>query len=775
MTASADPPAPPRAERLRTLAGAAALAALAFAARTVSLPYVFVGERILTRGWDPYYHFRRILYSARHFPASLDFDPYLNFPDGGRPIWGPLLDLGLAALVRVLAPSAQAADVERITIWVPPALGALTVAAAFLLARRWFGAAAGWVAGLVLCLLPIHVWYSQLSFVDHHVAVDLLSGLLLGSALGLCARWQAPGPVRRDLAPSLVHGVLMATGVLVWPAFVIQVGLLALLSFALLLAATREEAVRASAGLAAAAALAALLVLPFCADMRSERFGSFVPLVLSDFQPWLFGVLAVFHAACASGWSRTALGAGRAARATSAAALGAALLAATALAVPDFLPGLQEAFDWFAKREQFQAGVAESLPLLRFGNLRQPSLRPALEILSALFPAIPLLAVLLVARARDRRERGPALLLAGFCLGFAAATLVQSRFGSTLAVPLAMLAGACCGTLLRGRPEGGTRPAWLAPALAVGLVLLLWPIHGNWQRSLVLLWHWSRGEPFQPRDLTRTMELAAETADWIAENTPATTGFDDATGRPEYGVFAGVNYGHLMLWRARRPMLVGNFGDDVGERNFQLAMELPLLGEDAALRELAERSARYVVAEGGEPPGPREHRSMLALMRSEPPPREAVSGSAGLRHHRLVYESPPESPVRPKAPARFRVFERVAGARIAGRAPAGARVELWLGLESRGRARVYRVFAPAGADGRWEVIVPYATGGGAGAVRSEPQYELRCGGATFPLRVPERAVQGGETLAAPDCATGPGPSELARRRPRLRAREAQTT
>ena len=762
MTPGPGQPARPRATRLGGLLGAALLAILAFAARAVSLPHVFVGERILTRDWDPYYHFRRILYSAQHFPASLDFDPYLNFPDGGQPIWGPLFDLGVAALVRALAPTTTAADVERIAIWVPPALGALTVVWVFLLARRCWGAAAGWLAGFVLCVLPIHVWYSQVSFVDHHVAVDLLSALLLGSALGLCARWQGSEPERQERVPALAHGALLALGVLVWPGFLIHAGVLVLLSFALLLAATRAEAVRASAGLALAAALATALLVPFTAGLRSERFGAFTPVVLSGFQPWLFGALALFHALCALVWRRTALGATRAGRAASAAALGAVLLGATALLVPGFLPGVRAALDWLAKREEFQAGVSESLSLLRFGNLREPSLRPALEILSGLFLAIPLLAALLVALARDRRQRAAALLAAGWCLAFAAAALLQMRFASTLAVALAVLTGASFAASWRRLAAVEPRRAWPAPALLAGLALLLWPIHGNWQRSLDTLWRWSRGSDLELGGLTRSMELAAETADWLAAHTPPTAGFDDASGHPEYGVLTGVNFGHLMLWRAQRPMVVGNFGDDVGEENFRLAMEFPSLDEDEAWRELAERSVRYVVVGGGAPPGPGERPTLVARMRAEPPPRQALRGAAGLRRHRLVYESPPDSPLRPDAPARFRVFERVAGARIVGRAPAGERVEASLGLASRARGRVHRAWVRADAEGRWELTVPYATDGGAGAVRSEPHYELRCNGSTHPLRVPEQAVQSGATLEGPDCSAEPAPSELVR-------------
>jgi hypothetical protein len=499
------------------------------------------------------------------------------------------------------------------------------------------------------------------------------------------------------------------------------------------------------------------------AGARSERFGTFTPVVLSAFQPWLFGALAAFHGLCGLAWQRTRLGAGPARRAASALVLGVALLGATALSVDGFAPGVRDAFAWLGKSEEFQAGVSESLSLLRFGGLREPSLRPALEILSGLFLAIPALAALLVWLARARRERARAILVSGWCLAWAAAALLQTRFASTLAVALALLSGASFAAALARLGAGEPRRRWPAPALLAGLALLLAPIYPGWQRSLDTLWRWSRGGSPDLGGLTRTMALAAETADWLAAHSPPTTGFDDAGGRPEYGVLSGVNFGHLLLWRSRRPMLVGNFGDDLGERNWRLALAFPSLAEDEAWGVLAERSVRYVIVGGGGPPAPGERPTLVSIMRSEPPRRGAGHARTGLRRHRLVYESAPVSP-QPGAPARFRVFERVAGARIEGSAPPGARVEASLELRSRSGGRVHRAWTLADAAGRWRLTVPYSTDGGPGAVRSERHYELRCGGASHALRVPEQAVLLGATLAGPDCGAGPEPSELARRR-----------
>jgi dolichyl-diphosphooligosaccharide--protein glycosyltransferase len=49
---------------------------------------LFAGRNSLTEngvllpGYDEYYHMRRILYTASHFPDTLWFDSYLNYPEG---------------------------------------------------------------------------------------------------------------------------------------------------------------------------------------------------------------------------------------------------------------------------------------------------------------------------------------------------------------------------------------------------------------------------------------------------------------------------------------------------------------------------------------------------------------------------------------------------------------------------------------------------------------------------------------------------------------------
>ncbi len=115
-----------------------------------------------------------------------------------------------------------------------------------------------------------------------------------------------------------------------------------------------------------------------------------------------------------------------------------------------------------------------------------------------------------------------------------------------------------------------------------------------------------------------------------------------------------------------------------------------------------------------------------------------------------------------------KVFERVPGARLFGLAPPASTILATLGLtcESTGRELEYRRTARAGAVGRFELIVPYATTAAAGAgatgspdraggtaVRTKPAYEVhvfedpsRPARKSARLRVTEAQVQSGARL-----------------------------
>jgi asparagine N-glycosylation enzyme membrane subunit Stt3 len=712
----------------------AATFGVAFAARLVSWPQVFVAGGIQPVGFDPYYHFRRILYTATRFPKSLDFDPYLNFPAGAKPIWSPPFDWLLGAMVRILHPDPSTVDVMRLTVWVPPALGALSVVAAAAIVHRCFGLRAALVTAFLAALLPGSVWYGQLGFVDHHVAVALGSTLAFGAVL---RQWDHlhSGSRRALLVPTLVLGLLLGGLVILWPGSLIDVGLLELLLVGLLVAADPLTARRGAGSLAGAHALACAIVLPLCAGVQWPRWGSFTPVVLSDFQPWFFGVLALAYLACALAWREPrASGSGLRRLLGLGLAVGVAL-AVTAAVSAGFARGVRDALSWLFRSEAFQASVGESMSILHQGG--QWALDTALETTSALFLLVPVLVAWVALRARTRVHL---VLMAAWALAWWSILLLQARFVANFTLAESMLVGALFGLLARRAgavrtPRG--RLFWRLTGLAIAATLLYWPARfaaGAWE----LVWNGVDTTPSWVSD-------AIGVARWTAAETPATAGFFDPAVRPEYGVLTSLNLGHLFLYLARRPTVVGNFGDDIGEENYRFALRFPGLTEPEALADLERMRVRYVVASASPPP--RVPQDRMAWLLSE-------SLGAGKNHPalhglRLVYESPP--PARFAAPS-WRVFERVDGARLAGTAPPGTVIEARLGLDlGGGRRSEYRVESVADAGGRFELRVPYSTEGAPPSVRPDSGYRLWCGGVLREVSVSEEEVRDGRMVSVPGC------------------------
>ncbi len=733
---------------------AAWLGLFAAAALVRVLPWrtVLEGDLVLPFGSDALYHLRRALYSALRFPASLDFDRYIHHPQGARPIWSPVFDWTLGLLLRPLADAEDPSAFERAAVLVPPLLGAATVVALALVARRHFGAGAAALAGIALALLSGHFWYSQIGFVDHHAAVALCAVALLGAGMGFAA---GPGGAGRALG----FGLALAAALLVWPGSLLHVALVqAACALELALEPGRARA-RALAGqLAAAQLVACLLVAPLALPARWPQWSAFSPLVLDRFQPWWLGAGGALAAGCAALWRLDCAGRSRPRRVLCAGLLALGIASVSLLALPELVAGAGDAWRWLARREVFQAQVAESLPLL--WNEGRFTLSVAVARLSGFVLLFPV-AWLFAARAA-RGRRGAALrVLLVFALGQFAATLLQRRFFDTFAVALALLMGWSGSALWRAWVPAawrGPRRAAAAALYGLGCAALLAPSLATYGPYLRNEWRAARGGPLEVSPRRAQSRILLETAHWLRDRTPPTAGWLDPEQEPAYGVLGPWHAGHAIEYTGRRPAVVDNFGDDLGPENFARAARYFRSAEPEAAAIAAALRVRYVVvgrAFDFGPPAPGPESAFRAL--SE---RDGAAGSdaepAWVRH-RLVYESRPAAGSGPERPSLYQIYELVPGALIRGRAAPGARVELELAVWSnRLRAFAYRSAARADAAGSYRFRVPYANGGEPGAVRTAPAYRLRCGDAVAEVRVPESAVVSGAELAGPALCDGAG-------------------
>jgi dolichyl-diphosphooligosaccharide--protein glycosyltransferase len=745
------------------IAAPPALFALAFAVRALPCQSVLIGGHPLFFGSDVYYHMRRIVYSIVRFPAALGFDPYVNFPDGGRAIWTPLFDWTIAALMRPLWGPLSPVQLERLAIWIPPLLGALTVVALYYLAQRHFGTAVALVAGLVLSVLSAHFWYSQVGFIDHHAAVALVSTLVLAAAMALLARAsREPSNLRSGARNAVASGGSMALALLLWPGSLLHVGLVEVGLLAFLLARSRrEDAIGFARLLALLHGVAFVLIFPFGAGSTWPQWSRFSPVVLSAFQPWYFGAATLFSAACAVCWRHPRVGGTRASRGLAALAIAAALLGVSAWLFPGLPYAAGDAWEWFAKRDSFQAQVAESSPLFFSGG--QFTLAVTLVRLSIFALLLPVALCVAVGAARGHRHRAPVLLFLWWTLGLSTVTVFQKRFFNSASVAISLLMALSVCWVYAKLPPAVIRRSWtrrLAKGvLALVTLFLLLPVLGSYWPYVANLIGRLEDRPIAVPAATRKQLAVVQMANWLRIHTPETSGWLDPTVRPEYGILAPWTIGHVLEYEARRPTVTDNFGDDIGRKNYLLARRYYQSEEEAAADLLDRLGVRYVVSQYapdylGEDPVPGS--MFFSLFRHdgsafEPPPNpQRQPPIRALARHRMIYESAPLMHTEPPGDSLYKVFEYVAGARVVGRAAPGERIRATLPVRTNRRRRfTYTTDAVASAAGRYELRLPYANSGGPAGVRAGPHYTLECRGASARVSVDERAVTTGARIEGP--------------------------
>ena len=723
------------------------LGLLAFAVRALHWPMVFSGGRVQLAEPDGWYHLRRIAYALRNAPDTLGFDPFLNFPHGGRAIWPPLLDTAAARVLAVFAGTDNVAA-ERIVVWWPPLLGALTVVVFYAWMRRHFGTAPAVIGGIFLSVLSGSSWYARVGVVDHHVAVALGATMLLGAGMELLG--SLGRSAGRTLLWAAVVGALCAGLLHVWPGALLHVALLyvGLVLFGL---AQRERpaAIRFAAVFAGVQALACILLLAM-GWPPTGHWGAYAPTVLSRFQPLSFAALALVSASCALSWRFTSMGRSRASRSGQALGLAIGVAALLGVALPGLAEGVTDAWAWLGRGERFQGSVLESRPLLfPDGDFSTHLASLRLSRFVFLLPAAWLFFV-----ARElRTERRPAfLLLAVYALGLGLAALLQARFFNSAAVPVAAFFGLSLAfadaKLVPGRANGWSKAVVRGMLFGVAL-WSWWPVAQAYRADLANQLPAFRGEARAATPSARYFQALFETATWLRENTPSAGDAYRPGSDPRFGVLGHWQYGHTLQYVAERPAVVGNFGDDLGGDNYSLSFDYFALTEARAVELLDRLRVRYVVirpidiARGDLGAG-----SMIR--------RLADPNAGSLARHRLVFERPVLLETGEFPRSHFRVFERVEGALVVGRAPPGAVVSARLPYESStGRVGEFDRQAVANDQGIYFLRLPYATQGGPRAISVRDAWRVRlaeAGPGWQGVEVSEADVISGRSIQGPDLA-----------------------
>lgn len=717
----------------------------AFLVRILNWPAVFTDQGIRLVGPDAHYHLRRIQWTVENFPDVLKRDLYVSFPAGGEPIWTPFFEQGIAWVAWLGVGPGHPQAVERLAVWVPPLLGAATVAATFVIGQRFFGRRVGAIAAAFVCLLPSPLHYSQIGLVDHHVAVALTVTGLLAAQLSFAS------PQRPGLGAPIMLGIAIGASLLVWPGTLLQVVLAqAWMLLTVMSAADPAAATRRAGDAAVAHGTAFLLVAPFAIGRTWSVWGEASPVVLSNFQPLWLGLPAIGFGACVLAWRSTA-SVDRVRRATLLAGVVVAPLVAT-LALPSMRGGLEDALAWFFREESFQSVVAESLPL--FSEAGSFTLQRPQRMLTPLFYALPVMLWLLVTTSRSRDSHR---IVALWCAALFAATVAQQRFANSLAVPWALTIACSLDLVFHAFPTRARAARWtLALASALTGVVVFTPLLVPLLRTGATAERALSGETVFARQAVSGHESLVAAATWLAHHSPPTAGWLSPDARPAYGVLTAWGDGHVLRHFARRPTVQDNFGNDVGDERFEAAERYFATDSEQAALAIAEaQQIRYVLvreAGSGHAPEPYAVQSMLVRLHQ-------LRGTAGslrrdgapvfvsaLSRHRLVYESA----ARAQEPGRFKLYEIVKGARVTGSTLPGEVVEARVGLRGENGQRFeYRTYDRSDREGRYELRLPYPTELFTSQFSAASPYTLQAAGVLTSLRVEEEAVRTGDHIEGP--------------------------
>ncbi|MEQ8766733.1 MAG: STT3 domain-containing protein [Planctomycetota bacterium] len=714
------------------------LIAGAGAIRCAPFPDVFTPRGVLLYGNDSYYHLRRITYGVDRLPEALREDPYLHYPRGARAIWPLAFDQGSAALIRALGVPDDRPSILAAAAFGPPILGMLAVLMAFLASWRALSSpVAGLLAAACVACFGANVHPTRIGFVDHHATMAALVGLVSIAGAEMrseASRW-------RSRLAALWLGMALGASALIWPGCLVLLFAWAI-TLALSIGIGGGRRIVWTAGVQVSCAAALVLAMGAIYEARPpEQRWSWT--LVSWLQP--VAVLAVGGIAAAI-W----IGMGRDERKLRGFGFGliaAVLLGGAALLAPPVRSAAEDAMRWVTKSESFQARVAESEPILfQKGGWTLKAAHGDLGWLAVLLP----LAGAAVLWAGLRERAFARLLLASIFFSTLVLTLFQRRFVDLLALPAALVLAdglARWAAMLRSRWRGA--PVVLSIALAVSLVPCLEIPWFHLGRALTAL----EGERPQPLASDIPRRQLRRTGQWIHEHTPPTKGWQDPGEEPEYGIAAFWDLGHLLRFHSRRPMMVDNFGDDLGERSFEDSMRLHRARSEAeAVEILARYRARYWVTR--ELPRVRSGRRRVAdrLHRFDGRVVRTTDGGAlpALERFRLVHESlsvpsifVPPTGKRKIYPA-YKVWELVAGARLTGVALPEERVRVEVSLEtSSGRRFRFRKGTTSDSEGRFEIVVPYPT-------ETEPHHVR----ATGPYRISGESFETSSEVSIADVRAG---------------------
>lgn len=659
----------------------------------------FLGGNVLFGGYDDYYHMRRILYTVNHFPSTLWFDSYLNYPHGLAITWPPLWDQMVAAIALALGQHSQH-GIELVGAVLPAVIGSTVIVAIYYMVREAFDRRVAILAAFMAALSPDQLRQTMFGLPDHHG----LEGLLLVSMVLFLVLALS----RKEHRPIFIA----ASGISATGLAYTWLGASAYFAIILAYAAVQMtldlrngvSSKDTATTLLAAFGIALILTAPFFSSpWMSPSFFGIIAVIL--------GILLLFAV------SRLLANRG---------VHWAALPAIIVLIVSAFmlLSQLMSNFWIFSQvntlvwsgGEYLFSGemigkIAEAEPLFASPDILDTNLD-----LNLLFSVLGLavLAVYIL-RAHTDSVRGRLLIFV-----WAASSLIlvvgQVRFLYVSSIATAVLISILFFKALDLAEEAlakRDRKQHLTALAIVLFLILVIPSVGD----VMLI------SSYKP-DITGDWY---ESLAWLGDNTHATGWYDDPSNVPEYGILCLWDYGNWILYESKRPVVANNFqAGAYDSAKFYVSED-----EADATAILDAHRSKYVMTDydmlyskfqgiaSWSNKNPSDYQTVEtqgAHVTITPLPKLMnttlahlyLFNGVGLGHFRMIYESS-TAPDLEQPMGMVKIFEYVPGALIKVKAGPDQKVGILLNMTSnQGRPFVY-VNEGTYRDGVYEIRVPYST------------------------------------------------------------------
>jgi len=616
------------------------LVAFMFWVRIRARDRFLVGDQILYRGNDAFYHYREVQYTVENWPFTMAFDAWTRFPfgnaSGGQ--FGSLFDqiVATAALIVGLGdPSNE--TVRTVLLYAPAVFGTLTAIPVYYLGKHYAGRLSGLFAVFVFALVPGTILTrATVGFADHHIAEAFflsIALLMVARALRVAQRekpvyelvadrdWET---LRSPAIASVLAGVAVALYMWTWPPGIVFVGILGVffaVSLSLDYVRGRSPDHSAFVGVVSMATTFVMLI------PKTGSLG-FTTTTISLTQYLLVFAVAVgcaFMAWLAREWNDRELS-----TTGYPAAVGGGIVVGLVL----FAVVLPDAFDLIAKNvERVMAfgssdtgrtvGEVQAVPLDSVGSFMTSQF--GLTYLTAAFGLFWLASHLVFAGDAYRSDE---LLLVVLTVFFTLMALTQQRFFYYLAIPVFVLNAWMFGQVIQlldvpttverlGDVEG-----YQVLTLFAVLLLVTVPLIGPLAPTTAA----SAANQTGPDESV----YWAQSGDWLQENTPAPGTYANPDGEameyygtyeqtqdfdyPEgaYGVMSWWDYGHWITVEGERipnanpfqqgPRPASAFFQTTNETRGELILEaLPSLEDQGKdISNLSNAELREIVAQQSE-------------------------------------------------------------------------------------------------------------------------------------------------------------------------------